>query len=556
MTLSPRLHPVRIKPPFYQGSRAGESHCGLHRYLDTEFVNRFKRDILKSEFHLPQFEAWRTDERHVGQEPVLRLPLHRAFHLVCCEVVCDRLGHPALDPRKITSAGFVIRKVGDGGEKSWELEEGEALGWRDAPTQLRDPDIHRRLCASGVLRKRSGEPAYSGEEVHPLHILKTTDAAGKIHTLLYGYLPLGGFYYERNPQESIDEKSWETTQSHAAASLPWPFGSRDSQKQKWLKEHGVPVDRGRPSKAMFELLRLLVTRYHVGEAGIDANEQLERIGTELWFHNLPALPASLRDAGYTANNKALFAAYRTTSTLADYLKSCFEKRDGNPLVKWIAEQEKRISEANGIENIGQFDPLPASDGEGTLSHSLLMLEDDAQEIRVALGQRLRHQTLAQVREIPLPKFTQGANDLYQVVPFVRSQTDDGKEQIQWADANARTIRFRVAAPFDPEASRPSLIQIPSLSDLRRGLAKGAAMITPSDTFNLLSRLKPEKGIGPDTVPKGEPGRDLGIQWICSFSLPVVTLIAMILLMIMISLLNIVFFWLPWVRICLPFPKMK
>jgi hypothetical protein len=37
---------------------------------------------------------------------------------------------------------------------------------------------------------------------------------------------------------------------------------------------------------------------------------------------------------------------------------------------------------------------------------------------------------------------------------------------------------------------------------------------------------------------------------------VVTLVAMILLMIIVTLLNIVFFWLPWVRICLPFPKIK
>jgi hypothetical protein len=81
------------------------------------------------------------------------------------------------------------------------------------------------------------------------------------------------------------------------------------------------------------------------------------------------------------------------------------------------------------------------------------------------------------------------------------------------------------------------------------------MITPADTFDLLEKLNLKKGIGPDLVaPNDSPS--LGIQWICSFSLPVITLIAMILLMIMISLLNIVFFWLPWVRICLPFPRLK
>ena len=75
-----------------------------------------------------------------------------------------------------------------------------------------------------------------------------------------------------------------------------------------------------------------------------------------------------------------------------------------------------------------------------------------------------------MREIPLPKFGQTAEDLYQIVPFVRFANDSGSEQMQWADAPSRSPLFRVAAPFDPEASRPSLIQMPSLADLRRGPA--------------------------------------------------------------------------------------
>ena len=39
--------------------------------------------------------------------------------------------------------------------------------------------------------------------------------------------------------------------------------------------------------------------------------------------------------------------------------------------------------------------------------------------------------------------------------------------------------------------------------------------------------------------------------ICSFSLPVITICALLVLMIFISLLNIVFWWLPFLRICFP-----
>lgn len=92
------LHPIKLKPPFYQEG----GQCGLHRYLDAEFINRFKQDMQRRQFDLPQFNAWQQEERHSrhGQQPVLRLPLHRAFHIVSCEVVCDRFGEPALDPQK------------------------------------------------------------------------------------------------------------------------------------------------------------------------------------------------------------------------------------------------------------------------------------------------------------------------------------------------------------------------------------------------------------------------------------------------------------------------
>lgn len=567
MTIAQNLHAVRIKPPFYQGTQGG-THCGLHRYLDADFVNRFKQDVQRQQFSLAQFEQWQEDERHSrhGKEPVLRLPLHRAFHLVSCEVVCERLGHPALDPQKITSAGFVIRKLNNGRQQAWMLEDGEALGWQDAPTELRDPDVHRRLCASGVLHKRTDQPAYSGEEVHPLHVLKTSvtqqNGSKKIHTLLFGYVPLGGFHFHREPGAALDVQSQADVASAAEKSLGWPFGFRTPQQKNWNRELAMPVDQGRPTKAMFELLRLLVNRYHLGENNIDDNAALENYCAGLHFYDVPHLPSHLRDLLWDDGNHGLFDPHKSKVSLFSYLKACFAQAENNPLVRWIIQQEKRIDAAGGIDKFSaRLDLLPdpassGNDGSGTLDLSLFLLASDAQEIRTLLGQRLRDQTLALVKEIPLPKFTQNASDLYQIVPFVRSLTDGGREQIQWADADARSILFRVAAPFDPEASRPSMIQMPSLSDLKRGLAKGVAMITPGDTFNLMNSIKFNKGISEDALPAEEPKPGLDIQWICSFSLPVVTLIAMLILMIMISLLNIIFFWMPWVRICLPFPKMK
>lgn len=556
MATAQKLHRVRIKAPFYDDDR----HAGLHRYLDTEFISRFQQDVRCKRFDQPQFSAWQAEETHSrhDQKPVLRLPAHRAFHLVSCEIICEQTGSPALCPKRITSAGFVIRRVNGGREQAWMLEDGEALGWQEAPTELRDPDIYRRLCASGVLQKRTEEPAYSGEQTHPMHTLGTEDDMGRTRTLLFGFVPLGGFYYLRNNNatDAFDPVSLEEISQADAQLLPWPFGYRTASNQSdqtWLKVHSRPVDSGRPAKEMFELLRLLINRYHLGESNLPANSALENIAGQLWFFTT-ALPAELQDIEFTDQNQDKFTPYRKMSLWA-YLKACFDKGPDNPLVPWLINQETDIDRAGGLDHMGQLTKLPATSGSGKLNRHLFMTAADAQNLRELLGQRLRDQALGKIQEIPLPKFGQGVRDIFQIVPFVRFLNDNGKEQIQWADDHSRSCLFRVAAPFDPQASRPSLIQMPSLADLKRGLAKGASMLTPGDTFDLISALNTKKGATADAVPE-DPGPGLGIQWICSFSLPVITLVAMILLMIMISLLNIIFFWMPWVRICLPFPKIK
>lgn len=545
------LHAIRLKAPFYSDGNG----TTLHRYLDAEFINRFRQDVEKRRFDLPQFGSWLADERHSQHDdkPVLRLPTHRAFHLVACEAVCDRLGLPALDPRRITSAGFVIRRVGSKREQAWMLEEGEARGWEDAPTELRDPDLHRRLCANGVLHKRDNVPAYSGEEVHPLHVLPVTDGNGKCHTLLYGFLPLGGFYFLRDGNQAFTASGMTEVVDASARHLYWPFGYRDTKNPTWSPADSKPVVAGKPTLAFFELLKTLLNRYHLGEPGIADNGSLQRLCEQLYFYDDNTLHPTLKNWSFDDSSVSAFAPYRQLS-LWQYLSGHSNNPAGNALVKWLIQQEDpRVSSTASAPLLTL---LPAASGTGALTLTLRLTPADAQELRELLGQRLRDQALGKVREIPLPKFRQNPEDFYQVVPFVRAINDLGKERIQWVDSAQRSLPFRVAAPFDPNASRPSIIQMPALADLKRGLAKGASILTPGDTFDLINSLKFNKGIGPDALPADPPPPGLGLQWICSFSLPVITLVAMILLMIMISLLNIVFFWLPWVRICLPFPKLE
>ncbi len=106
--------------------------------------------------------------------------------------------------------------------RQWILEEGEPLGWtgrgrRHATrTWIDDP------VSNGVVRRHPCPPAYSGEETHPLHPVTARDAKGRLHTLLYGFLPLGGQSLAMGSPFDPGDESAAVAAEHAR--LPWPFG--------------------------------------------------------------------------------------------------------------------------------------------------------------------------------------------------------------------------------------------------------------------------------------------------------------------------------------------
>ncbi len=137
-----------------------------------------------------------------------------------------------------------------------------------------------------------------------------------------------------------------------------------------------------------------------------------------------------------------------------------------------------------------------------------------------------------------------------------------------------TQAFQLAAFFDPDApARPIRIPMPVdvspaglrkfkkntafvISDMLCGKIKKIRKITLGDL--VLSVLPwpfhkdlPNPG---DTGPCQKNG--IGFGMICSLSIPIVTLCALILLMIMVSLFDLFFRWIPYFIMCLPIPGLS
>lgn len=136
-----------------------------------------------------------------------------------------------------------------------------------------------------------------------------------------------------------------------------------------------------------------------------------------------------------------------------------------------------------------------------------------------------------------------------------------------------TVPFQMASFFDPDApGRPIKIPMPldispaglrkfnknatfMISDLLCGKIGSVRKTTLGDlVLSVLPwpfhKALPEPKKGP--CKKG----NTGFGMFCSLSIPIVTLCAMILLIIMVTLFDIFFRWLPWLFMCLPIPGLK
>jgi hypothetical protein len=116
--------------------------------------------------------------------------------------------------------------------------------------------------------------------------------------------------------------------------------------------------------------------------------------------------------------------------------------------------------------------------------------------------------------------------------------------------------FLLSNFFDPDApARRILVALPvdtSAAALRK-YDKGVSFMISDELRNQMGKVASLLDLANGQIG-GSPGITVG--WICSFSIPIITICAMILLLVIVIALNLVFFWLPFFKICLPVPQLK
>ena len=133
-----------------------------------------------------------------------------------------------------------------------------------------------------------------------------------------------------------------------------------------------------------------------------------------------------------------------------------------------------------------------------------------------------------------------------------------------------TVAFQMAAYFDPDApARPIRIGLPidtTPGGLRK-FDKNTAFVMSDTLCGQVTKMSSVSfgdlimSVLPFPFHKdldsggGKPcGNGISAGMVCSFSIPIITIVALILLIIFVKLLDIIFFWMPFFQICLPLPK--
>lgn len=114
--------------------------------------------------------------------------------------------------------------------------------------------------------------------------------------------------------------------------------------------------------------------------------------------------------------------------------------------------------------------------------------------------------------------------------------------------------FQIAPYYDPDAPRrPVQISMPvdtSIAGLKK-YPKNVSFVLSKKLKEQMQKVQDKNfsDLEGEDLNEGEPPFNLGM--VCSFSIPIIMICALILLMIIVQLLNIIFKWLPFFRICLP-----
>jgi hypothetical protein len=500
-------HEVKLRP---LGN--GDFRTLIATSAERRFVDALFEDLTAADWK-SRLAAMRGVRRGSDGVLELSLPIHRKFQLALFEVVCEQPGHPRLDPAKLASQGMVLRRHAPSAPPlGWVRRGKKALGWRRIDERL-DPDPAMRAHAHqansavrGLIARRNSEIPVS-EEVIDLFPAPPKVCEALKRTILFGVIPVVGSERSDEAPPALDYSS-HPQRSDFEAHLSGYLKARP------------PLELPRARQALDPAWNVLDP---VGEAETDRG-QLNSLGL---FLQQAMVELDALGGGPAANAlMAVLAGIRLPTA-----------RDGRGQVTASVDAATFVRRAGPILIEGASNP----DG--------FAMPLEWPRMDNALGARLTSAALACLTarhgqvQAPEGQFDD-PSDLFTIRPFIRVRAHDGcPDRLVWGPYSEP---FRVCAWWDGDGPGTK-ISLPDFGQLKK-VKPNVAFEMPPALANLL------KGPAKDLMEGKGKTSGLELGWLCSFSIPIITLCAFICLNIFLSLFDLFLKWMMFIKICIPIPK--
>ena len=489
---------------------------------ETDFIPATLED-LRTSAGRSQLGALLAQARDDAGRLKLFQPIQRQFHVALIESWCDTPGNPRIDPARVDEAGMVLRRVGaDGQPEGWMKSRGRVRGWTSVARVGggdADPGSAQRLRlgltgVAGIDRQltaiaTANDDSLLSESVTSLYLAPPDVCADAGKTLFYGVVPTVSSELSEaapafdspgvdfGPQSANFQNHLVQALRGQAMDLPSPGGTASAG---WLAQ--ADKTDADPTVARFVLLlRQLASEFNAFDGG--------------------AAVAPLRQALQAID---LPLVLRGGQTQPDTVAA-------DVFLAQAADVVLGTDPGAAAPEMPASWPALSSAGAAALANAL----HDAMQARFVAV-----------------KGKQGRFDepsaRYQLRAFVRLKPDGAcPARVVWTDY---TDPFTIAAWYEGAGAPPVQILLPDPSDrkLLKALKPNVSFVVPPSLQSLLG------GSATDQLKGTLSNSPLGLTWICSFNIPIITICAFLVLNIFLSLFNIVFGWLFFMKICLPFPK--
>jgi hypothetical protein len=523
---------------------------------DEDFIEAVLEDLRTATGRTTLAESI-AGERTADQTLKLFQPVQRRFHVALIEASCDTPGKPRIDPAKIEAAGMVLRRLRKGGDGETTLE-----GWMRAGGRLRgwlavdrlgdaqaDPTAavrrtHRttgRLQIDRALAARvtQTDAALLNEHVIPMFVAPPDVCAQSGRTVVYGVVPTSSSELASSTPDTAaafegfgpDDEAFKGHLVQPLRGLPCTFPHAGEQfDSTWFEAIEQPGDA--PPQCKVGGVEVTMPD-HVFETITDERaEQRENAPLHKFVQLLRQVAFEFDAFGDSSQSKALFAILQKITLT--YALNPGEVTPRTIQAGTFLEKATRI--------LLERDP-DAGQEEMPKSWPALSPSDCAQ-LRRAMSQSMQARFVA-VKGRP-GRFDE-PDARYALRAFLRLKPDGVcPPRTIWSDYSEPFV----IAPWYEGAGTPTQIALPDVSN--RNLLKS---LKPNVSFVLPPKLQNLLGGSPKDMMEGkldDYGPSLG--WICSFSIPIITLCAFIVLNIFLSLFDLFFRWMLFIKICIPFPK--